>query len=82
MKIEVINNQRVFTPDNGLWLLNANDRVISNKVYLGVNADSSQWQEITEEEKQSIESTWLLDEEATEADYVAALEKLGVYAYA
>lgn len=50
MKIEVINNIRVITPDNGMWLCNEKQKVISDKVYLGVNANENDWHDITEAE--------------------------------
>ena len=48
--------QRILIPEEGKWLYNATDNVISDKVYLGINADASVWVEITEEEKQRIEA--------------------------
>lgn len=73
MSIEIINNIRVVTPNAGMWLLNAKDRVISDKVYLGINADANQWQEITTEEKERLEELWNVEEnEATEEEYAMA----------
>ena len=54
MQIEVYE-QRILIPEEGKWLYNATDNVISDKVYLGINADASAWVEVTEEEKQKIE---------------------------
>ena len=54
MQIEVYE-QRILIPEEGKWLYNATDNVISDKVYLGINADASAWVEITEKEKQKIE---------------------------
>ena len=48
--------QRILTPDTNKWLYNATENVISDKVYLGKDADASLWVEITEEEKQKIEA--------------------------
>ena len=48
--------QRVLIPDTNKWLYNATDNVISDKVWLGKEADASLWVEITEEEKQKIEA--------------------------
>jgi hypothetical protein len=82
MKIEVINNIRVITPEADMWLCNENDRVISDNVYLGVNADETMWKEITETEKARLEALWNeetpTEDEATESDYINALEDLGV----
>lgn len=82
MKLETINNIRVITPKADMWLCNEEQRVISDKVYLGVNADETMWKDITEEEKANFEALWNAEtpteEEATEADYISALEDLGV----
>lgn len=78
MKQETINNIRVLTPNNGMWLYNSKDRVISDKVYLGINADATQWQEITEEYKNTLEALWESYTEANEEDYINALEEMGV----
>ena len=58
MILENTTNYRILTPSEGMWLYNANDQVISDKVYLGVNADESTWVEITDEEKLALESEW------------------------
>jgi hypothetical protein len=50
MKIEVINGIRIITPDNKMWLCDESQKVISDKVYLGVNANENDWHDITEEE--------------------------------
>lgn len=47
--------QIVLIPDKGKYLYNETAQVISDKVYLGINADVKEWIEITEEEKQEIE---------------------------
>ncbi len=47
--------QRILIPEEGKWLYNATDNVVSEKVYLGRNADASHWVEITREEKAAIE---------------------------
>ena len=86
MKIETINGIRVATPESGMFLCNAEQKVICNKVYLGVNSNENDWKEITETEKADLETLWnaeaipetLKDEEATETDYINALEELGV----
>ena len=48
--------QRILIPEENKWLYNATDNVISDKVYLGINADASAWVEIGEEEKKHIEA--------------------------
>ena len=71
MKLETINGKRVITPNADMWLCNEEQRVISDKVYLGVNADETMWKDITEEEKTRLEALWNTeaptDDEATEA---------------
>lgn len=82
MKLETINGIRVITPEADMWLCNEEQRVISDKVYLGVNANENDWHDITEAEKARFEELWNTEtpteEEATEADYINALEDLGV----
>jgi hypothetical protein len=70
MKLEIINGIRVITPEADMWLCNENARTISDKVYLGINADENDWHDITEEEKANFEALWNTEippeEEATE----------------
>ena len=54
MKIEVYE-QRVLIPEENKYLYNETAQVISDKVYLGINANENEWTEITEEQKQEIE---------------------------
>lgn len=58
MKIELINNIRVITPSDGKLLCNMTDRIVSDKVYLGVNADETAWTEIEESERENLETMW------------------------
>ena len=58
MKLKKTTNYRILIPSESKWLYNEKDKVISDKVYLGVNADESLWVEITEEEKLALESEW------------------------
>ena len=62
MKVETYE-QRILTPEEGKYLYNENAKVISDKVYLGKEADASEWVEITQEEKETLEREW---EEKTE----------------
>lgn len=86
MKIETANTQRILTPDNDMWLYNKNAQVISQKVYLGINAPESDWTEITEAEKLQLEAQWngepfpdsLDPTKATTSDLYNALAELGV----
>ena len=54
MKIETYE-QRILIPETDHWLYNAEADVISDKVYLGKEANASDWVEITQEEKENIE---------------------------
>ena len=57
MKIEIINGQRVETPDEGLWLHDGTPdytRVFSKLVYLG--KDAKPWAECTTAEKEAWEA--------------------------
>ena len=58
---------RTLTPDDGKWLYNATERVISDSVYLGASADAGDWTEITGEEKASLEAEWEAEAEAEAA---------------
>lgn len=60
--------QRILIPDDGKFLYNENAQVISDKVYLGINADEKEWIEITEEQKQEIEKQ--LNEEVEELENI------------
>lgn len=57
MKVETYE-QRILIPEENKWLYNENAKVISDKVYLGKEADASEWVEITTEEKETLEKEW------------------------
>lgn len=81
MNVEIIKGQRVLTPDENMWLYNESHRVISDKVYLGVEADTNEWSEISEELKQTLETKWYdetTDGDASIDDYQSALAELGL----
>ena len=61
---------RVLTPDEGKYLTNG--ETYSTKVYLGKNASPDEWREVDEIPAEEA------DDEASEADYLAALAELGV----
>lgn len=52
-------NDKILTPthENG-WLVNYVDRILSQYVHLGVNGKVEDWQEISYEEKISLEKEW------------------------
>lgn len=50
--------QRILIPDEGKWLFNDAEKIISDKVYLGKEANESEWVEITAEEKERLEAEW------------------------
>lgn len=68
MKIELINNIRVITPSDGKLLCNMTDRIVSDKVYLGKNADEIAWTEIEESEREALETKWESETETSETD--------------
>lgn len=75
MTLETINGIRVLTPSDGMWLCNLKDKVISDKIYLGKNADETAWTEIDGTEKARLEALWETEtDEATETtdDYAEA----------
>lgn len=82
MDISIVNGIRVITPDEGLWLYKEVDRIISDKVFLGVGDMEAGWTEITEERKNELETLWETESNpenmATDKDYISALESLGV----
>ena len=53
--------QRVLIPENGKFLYNAEAQVISDKVFLGINANADEWQEITEEEYAEIQQREVIE---------------------
>ena len=57
MKIETYE-QRILLADENKWLCNHNAQTFSKKVYLGVNADPTEWVEVTDEEKEFLETEW------------------------
>ena len=57
MKIETYE-QRILTPELGYWLYNEDAKAISDKVYLGKQANSADWVEITQERKEELEKEW------------------------
>lgn len=68
MKIELINNIRVIIPSDGKLLCNMTDRIISDKVYLGKNADETVWTEIDEAEREALETKWNEETEPSKND--------------
>lgn len=82
MDISTVNGIRVIIPAEGMWLYKESDRIISDKVYLGVNDTEDGWVEITEERKNELEALWEAENDpenvATDSDYISALESLGV----
>ncbi len=62
MNITTVKGIRVITPSEGMWLYKEADRIVSDKVYLGVNDTETGWTEITEERKQELETLWETEE--------------------
>ena len=70
MKVENVNGQRVLTPSENMYLYNVDAKVISDKVYLGKDANEKAWAEITEEAKIQLEAEWETEDyqEETKSD--------------
>ena len=74
------------TIENGITVLKADDGMkltdgsnFGSVVYLGVNDSENNWREITQTEaERMMEETEKSEDEATEADYIAQLQRLGV----
>ncbi len=62
MKVETYE-QRILIPEEGKYLYNESAKVISDKVYLGKEADASEWVEITSEEKDALKAEWEVETE-------------------
>lgn len=68
MKIETSSKYKTITSEEGMWLCNKFAKTFSKQIYMGINTEPSQWTEISEEEKLSLEAEWeneaLVDEES------------------
>lgn len=53
--------QRILIPENGKFLYNAEAQVISDKVFLGINANADDWKEITKEEYDEIQKREVIE---------------------
>ena len=60
MKIQTYE-QRILIPEEGHFLVNHNAKTISDKVYLGINADANEWVEITAEEVEELQKQWEIE---------------------
>ena len=71
-------NDTTIKADEGMKLTNGT--TFGDTVYIGKNDSADNWHEITEAEAERLQSdaTEPTDTEATEADYINALEDLGV----
>ncbi len=58
MTTQNINGIRVIIPSKGYWLYNEKAQVVSDKVFLGVNAPEDDWTEISDERKVELEDMW------------------------
>ena len=72
-----MENQRLLKSTEGNWLYNEKEKIITDFVLLGIEADESDWVEITSAEKERLEALWN-EEEATTEDLYSALADLGV----
>ena len=55
-----------------------NGEAFGKIIYLGKNDNADNWHEITEAEAEHLQNGETTDTEATETDYINALEELGV----
>lgn len=70
-------NENTIKADKGMVLTDGN--AFGTMVYLGKYDSVDNWHEITEEEAERLQNIETpTEEEATEADYISALEDLGV----
>ena len=70
------NGTTVLLADEGMML--TNNSSFGTTVYLGKNDDGSTWYEITAEEAEKRMNDEPTEDDATEADYRAALREMGV----
>lgn len=66
MRIETAQ-YNILIPDAGKHLYSEKERIITDKVYLGKEANPADWVEINEAEKQRLEAEWAA-EEATKTE--------------
>ena len=57
MKIQTYE-QRILIPEENHLLCNHEAKVVSDKVYLGINANAEDWVEITLEEAEALQQVW------------------------
>ena len=48
----------IIIPSENYFLYNEKEKVISDKVFLGKESNAEDWQEITLEEKETLEKEW------------------------
>lgn len=59
--MKIVENKfgtKTITPDNGYLLANHDARTVSDEAILGINADASEWAEITISEAEELQKTW------------------------
>lgn len=57
MKVQTYE-QRILIPEEGHLLCNHEAKVVSDKVYLGINANAEEWVEITISEAEELQKKW------------------------
>ena len=72
IKVNDTMSMTKLTASDGMVL--TNDSIYGKEIYLGVNDATSNWHEITDAEYEAI----INSEQAEEADFIDALNKLGV----
>lgn len=76
MQKKIENGTTVLLADEGMML--TDNSSFGTTVRLGKNDDGSKWYEITAEEAEKRMNEETTEDEATEADYQAALREMGV----
>ena len=76
MRKTIENGRPVWIADEGMMLTDGSSFVTT--VCLGKEDDGASWYEITEEEAEELMNDESTENKATEADYQAALRRMGV----
>lgn len=63
---------KIITPTEGMWLCNKKAKTFSQKVYMALETNHSQWEEISETEKIKLEAEWETEELVDDSDYAEA----------
>lgn len=78
-----MDNQKPLIPTEGNWLYNEKEKLITDLVFLGIEAGELDWVEISTEKKTKLEALWNEEnsvdpDEASKEDLYNALAELGI----